>query len=198
MLSEEQIERYARHILLREVGGVGQERLLGAAVRIEGLGQVGSWACLYLALAGVGRLELCDPRPVPEAGLSPVLVDLGAPSRAEAVAHALGAHNPDVRCEVVAPARPGGSADESLLAPSGESGLLWARAAGATVGIGWVERPPCARCFPEEPPAPAAAALAGSLAASRLLGRLLFGEAAPEMLRIHEGVEEVAPPCPHA
>jgi adenylyltransferase/sulfurtransferase len=59
-LSEDEIQRYARHILLREVGGLGQARLKAAAVLIVGAGGLGSPLGLYLAAAGVGRIGLVD------------------------------------------------------------------------------------------------------------------------------------------
>jgi hypothetical protein len=59
-LSPEQQEHYARHLLLDELGGAGQERLLAAAVRVEGSGVAARWAARYLAASGVGRLEV-DP-----------------------------------------------------------------------------------------------------------------------------------------
>lgn len=60
MLSEEQIERFSRHILLKEVGGAGQEKLLASKVLIVGAGGLGSPAALYLTAAGVGEIGLCD------------------------------------------------------------------------------------------------------------------------------------------
>lgn len=59
-LTPEQLERYARHIMLRELGGVGQQKLLKAHVALVGLGALGGPAALYLAAAGVGRLTLID------------------------------------------------------------------------------------------------------------------------------------------
>src|SRR3978361_1236253 len=58
--SEDQIRRYARHILLREVGGVGQEKLLNAKGLVIGAGGLGSPVILYLAAAGVGTIGIVD------------------------------------------------------------------------------------------------------------------------------------------
>jgi len=61
-LTPQQLERYARHIMLREIGGPGQQRLLNAHVALVGLGALGGPAALYLAAAGIGTLGLveCD------------------------------------------------------------------------------------------------------------------------------------------
>jgi molybdopterin-synthase adenylyltransferase len=58
--TEEQLERYARHILLPEVGGVGQEKLLNAKVLVVGAGGLGAPVLLYLAAAGVGTIGIVD------------------------------------------------------------------------------------------------------------------------------------------
>ncbi len=58
--TEEQVERYSRHIILPEVGGKGQRKLLDAKVLIVGAGGLGSPAGLYLAAAGVGTIGLVD------------------------------------------------------------------------------------------------------------------------------------------
>jgi hypothetical protein len=196
MLSEAQIERYARHILLREVGGVGQERLLASEVRIDGLSPAGIWAALYLALAGVGRLVLADPRPVPASGLPPLLpVGVAGEARDASMSAALAAYNPDVRVEV---ARPGAAGEGgAILKPAGASLCLVARASGEASFVGWTDAPPCPRCVPAGDATPEAAALAGSLAASRMLAFLLFGEAERGVVRIEAGREEALSPCPH-
>ena len=58
--SNEQIERYSRHIILKEVGGMGQTKLLESKVLLIGAGGLGSPAGLYLAAAGVGTLGIVD------------------------------------------------------------------------------------------------------------------------------------------
>jgi len=59
-MTPEEIERYARHIVLREIGGPGQQRLLNAKLLIVGAGGLGSPALIYLAAAGVGQLGIVD------------------------------------------------------------------------------------------------------------------------------------------
>lgn len=59
-LSDAQIERYSRQIILPEIGGTGQERLLAARVDVYGVGPLVAMAARYLAGAGVGHLRLVD------------------------------------------------------------------------------------------------------------------------------------------
>ncbi|TMC05646.1 MAG: adenylyltransferase [Chloroflexi bacterium] len=56
----EQVQRYARHLILPEVGGAGQRKLLNTSVLLLGAGGLGSPAAMYLAAAGVGRIGIVD------------------------------------------------------------------------------------------------------------------------------------------
>lgn len=91
-------ERYARHILLKEIGGPGQQRLKASMVAIVGAGGLGAPAALYLAAAGVGRLRLIDDDAVSLSNLQRQVVyrgvDVGAPKveRAMAVLRELNEH----------------------------------------------------------------------------------------------------------
>ena len=59
-LTEKQINRYSRQIVLKEVGGIGQKKLLNSKLSLIGLGALGSSAAYYLAAAGVGTLQIID------------------------------------------------------------------------------------------------------------------------------------------
>ena len=104
MLTDPQIERYSRHILLDELGGRGQRRLLGLAVRVSRLDAAGRACLLWLARAGLGRLHLpadhtpIDERHLPDPAGLLLLEDAGRPLAA-AVAGRLAFHQPG--CEVV-------------------------------------------------------------------------------------------------
>lgn len=97
-----EIERYARHLVLREVGGPGQQRLKAARVLIVGAGGLGAPAALYLAAAGVGRITLVDPDAVDLSNLQRQVLyieaDLGRPKALAAVSR-LTALNPHVEFE---------------------------------------------------------------------------------------------------
>ncbi len=59
-LSDSEIERYARHLVLQEVGGPGQNKLKASSVLVIGAGGLGAPLLLYLAAAGVGRIGIVD------------------------------------------------------------------------------------------------------------------------------------------
>ena len=99
-LTPDQLERYARHIMLRELGGVGQQKLLKAHVALVGLGALGGPAAMYLAAAGIGALTLIDDDAVTLSNLQRQVLfgtsDIGKP-KTEAGSRELSAMNPDVR-----------------------------------------------------------------------------------------------------
>lgn len=103
MLSPDERERYARHILLKEIGGPGQQRLKAASVAIVGAGGLGAPAALYLAAAGVGRLRLIDDDAVSLDNLQRQIIfrstDVGA-SKVDRAQAALTALNDNVTVEV--------------------------------------------------------------------------------------------------
>jgi adenylyltransferase/sulfurtransferase len=104
-LGDAQLDRYARHIILKEIGGEGQRRLLAARVTIVGAGGVGSPALQYLAAAGVGRLRLIDDDRVSLDNLQRQILfgseDVGRP-KVEVVGQAIAQLNPDIAFEAVA------------------------------------------------------------------------------------------------
>jgi adenylyltransferase/sulfurtransferase len=97
--SEQQLDRYARQIVLREFGGEAQRKLLAATVAVIGTGGIGSPAIQYLAAAGVGRLILIDDDAVSLSNLHRQTLfetaDEGEP-KVERAAAAVAALNPDV------------------------------------------------------------------------------------------------------
>ena len=68
--SDEELSRYARHIILKEIGGSGQTRLKAASVLVIGAGGIGSPAIQYLAAAGIGRLTVVDDDSVDASNLA--------------------------------------------------------------------------------------------------------------------------------
>jgi len=99
VFTDVEIERYARHLVLREVGGPGQQKLKAGSGLIVGAGGLGSPAALYLAAAGLGTLILADPDDVDLSNLQRQVIytedDLGRP-KPEAAADRLAALNPHI------------------------------------------------------------------------------------------------------
>jgi molybdopterin/thiamine biosynthesis adenylyltransferase len=99
VFTDAEVERYARHLVLREVGGPGQQKLKAASALIVGAGGLGSPAALYLAAAGVGAIFVVDPDEVDRSNLQRQILyaeeDVGR-SKAEAAADRLAALNPHI------------------------------------------------------------------------------------------------------
>jgi len=98
-LDDRQLERYARHIVLRDVGGLGQQRFLTAKVLLIGAGGIGSPAALYLAAAGIGEIGIVDDDRVSLSNLQRQILhstaDIDTP-KTESATRRLSALNPDV------------------------------------------------------------------------------------------------------
>ncbi len=103
ILSDDELTRYARHIVLKEFGGTGQARLKAATVAIVGAGGIGSPAIQYLGAAGIGRLILIDDDMVEPSNLQRQTIfttaDTGI-AKVAAAAAAVGRINPHVTVEV--------------------------------------------------------------------------------------------------
>jgi adenylyltransferase/sulfurtransferase len=101
-LDDGQLDRYARHIVLREIGGEGQRRLLAAKVLVVGAGGIGCPALQYLAAAGVGRLTVVDDDRVSLDNLQRQILfgtaDIGR-AKADVAGEAVARLNPQVRFE---------------------------------------------------------------------------------------------------
>lgn len=98
-LTDEQIERYSRHIILKEVGAKGQKKLLNAKVLIVGAGGLGAPAAMYLAAAGVGTIGIVDADDVDLSNLQRQIIhqtaDIGK-AKVKSAKETINAMNPDV------------------------------------------------------------------------------------------------------
>ncbi|SED47617.1 adenylyltransferase and sulfurtransferase [Rhizobiales bacterium GAS188] len=104
-LSPSEIERYARHIVLREIGGPGQSALQAASVLVLGAGGLGSPLIQYLAAAGIGRIGILDDDVVSLSNLQRQVLhgtpDIGEP-KTRSAARSVERLNPHVRVEPLA------------------------------------------------------------------------------------------------
>jgi molybdopterin-synthase adenylyltransferase len=101
-LTDAQVERYARHLILDEVGEAGQARLLAARVLVVGAGGLGSPLLLYLAAAGVGTLGVVDDDAVDLSNLQRQIIhptDRIGTDKVASAAETLAALNPEIRIE---------------------------------------------------------------------------------------------------
>jgi len=101
-MTEPQIRRYARHIVLAEIGGTGQARLIGSRVLVVGAGGLGAPLLQYLAAAGIGTLGVIDDDTVDLSNLQRQVIhrtaDIGM-AKAESARRALADINPEVRVQ---------------------------------------------------------------------------------------------------
>lgn len=101
--TDEQLERYARHIILKDVGGTGQMALMQSRVLVVGAGGLGSPVLSYLAAAGVGTLGIIDDDEVDLTNLQRQIIhatgDIGE-SKAESAAEKINSLNPDVTVQL--------------------------------------------------------------------------------------------------
>lgn len=99
-LTSDQLDRYSRHIILKEIGLRGQKKLLNAKVLIIGAGGLGSPAAMYLAAAGIGTIGIADADEVDLSNLQRQILhstaDIGKP-KVDSAQETLNALNPDVQ-----------------------------------------------------------------------------------------------------
>jgi molybdopterin/thiamine biosynthesis adenylyltransferase len=97
--TDEQLERYSRHIILKEVGVKGQKKIMGGRVLIVGAGGLGAPAAMYLAAAGVGTIGIADADAVDLSNLQRQIIhstaDVGKP-KVTSAKETMNAMNPDV------------------------------------------------------------------------------------------------------
>jgi molybdopterin/thiamine biosynthesis adenylyltransferase len=97
--TNEQLERYSRHIILKEIGPKGQKKLMQARVLIIGAGGLGAPAALYLAAAGVGTIGIADADVVDLSNLQRQVIhstaDIGRP-KVESARDSMLAINPEI------------------------------------------------------------------------------------------------------
>ena len=180
-LSHEQLDRYARHIILKEIGGAGQARLLKSRVAVIGAGGIGSPVIQYLAAAGVGRLTIIDDDAVSLSNLQRQVLfgtDEVGHVKVDAAARAVARINPDVAVMPVEARITAGNAEAMLvghdvildgcdnfttrLAVADAALALHIPLVSAAVGQfegqiatfrGWEADKPCYRCFVGADPA---------------------------------------------
>jgi len=117
--TEEELERYSRHILLPEMGATGQAKLRAASVLIIGAGGLGAPMIVYLAAAGVGRIGIIDNDQVDLSNLQRQIAHTTARigvNKAESAAETARAINPTIQIDVL-PERLNADSVERIMAP---------------------------------------------------------------------------------
>jgi len=172
MLSDSQIDRYCRQIVLPEIGGRGQERLLEAVAAIHGVGDAAVVCARYLSGAGVGRLWSGD------AG-APVLERPRARGDGVDLAEMIGDRNPDCRVLASPPEHPSVAVWISPALPDragSEAAIIWG-GSSAERAVGLYSPPggcgECVRAAAEEESCQGSSALLGTLLALLALRALL-------------------------
>ncbi|MHA2006102.1 MAG: HesA/MoeB/ThiF family protein [Promethearchaeota archaeon] len=103
-LTEEQIDRYSRQIVLKEIGGSGQEKILNSKISLIGLGALGSPVAYYLVAAGIGKIKLIDYDSVERSDLHRQILhsteDMNR-KKTESAIEKLNRINPDCKIEIV-------------------------------------------------------------------------------------------------
>jgi len=212
IFSEDEVERYARHLVLSEVGGPGQQALKRARVLIVGAGGVGAPAALYLAAAGVGTLGLIDDDVVGLSNLQRQIAfstpEVGRP-KVEAAAQRLEGLNPHITIESFAKRLTAenaqariGAFDIVLDGTDDFQTRLWINAACVATGrplvsgalgrwngqVGVFAGRPCYQCLtPEVPPDAETCARVGVVGA---LAGVIGSMAALEVIKLITGAGE--------
>ena len=149
MLTDRQIERYSRQIILPQLGGRGQEKLLSAAVAVVGTGDMNISVALYLAAGGVGTLGVDAPAAAAIAGLNP---DCRTQSLAATLDADLAAIARDYDLLVAADIAPDLCSALNVACMAVRKPLLWGATTGHTGAIavfaGHRPAEPCYACLP--------------------------------------------------
>ena len=187
MLTDNQIERYSRHIILQEVGGRGQEALLGSSVALVGQGELIATAALYLAAAGVGSLALPREHIAYLHGLND---DVRLTAVEDFTVEAL-ADMADVVICGAAPRATAAAVNAACVARG--TPLLWGTAQGDVGSIALFasagDDRPCLACLTALPAVPGARAAGTTFLAApvaSMVGSLLAGEAMKVVLGVGE------------
>jgi molybdopterin/thiamine biosynthesis adenylyltransferase len=201
--SEAEVERYARHLVLREIGGPGQQKLKAASALVVGAGGLGAPASLYLAAAGFGRLVIVDHDVIDRSNLQRQVLyseaDVGRP-KVQAAAERLHGLNPHITIEPVQTRLDASNAAELVrgvdlvldgtddfhvrfdvnAACMAEKKTLVSGAIGRWTGhVGVFQGKPCYRCLvPEIPPEAETCSVVGVVGAlAGVIGSMMAVEA---------------------